>query len=282
MPDLLTTFAFLRWGAVMRHAVWSTCLVVLGMTGAASLAQAEDRNVLVLPVKTDLQRTAMGIEKNAKACVLVNSDGLSREDNALHWASLDFETLRKALLPYKEGKEPAVVFQIYHQPRQDEEFEQFRKLLRWPLVGFGQEMGFRPARWIENGALPWSERVAAIEGKTTGKADSDEPATGNELVTVYPVRTILSRHLFMNADCVVTIAPALTEDSDGGLPPKVEDALRRYVPELKLEDKGMLLFRIRCKLAAREASEKFYKSQAKALATSLGFESHNVQTSFER
>ncbi len=86
----------------------------------------------------------------------------------------------------------------------------------------------------------------------------------------------------MNADCVVTIAPLMTEDSGGGFPANVEDAIRRYVPEVKLEEKGMLLFRIRCKLSAREVSEKFYKSAARSLAESLGFDGHNVQTNFER
>ena len=73
----------------MRQLLCATCLGLLGTTGVASVAKADDRNILVLPVKTDLQRTAMGIDKNTVACVLVNSDGLRREDNALHWTSLD-------------------------------------------------------------------------------------------------------------------------------------------------------------------------------------------------
>src|SRR5205814_471973 len=161
----------------------------------------------VFPVKTDLQRTAMGMDKNTRACVLVNSDGVRREDNALHWTSLDFDGLRKSLMPHKEGKEAGVVFYIYHQPSPDREFEQFRKLLRWSLVGAGQEMGFRSARCVEGGHGPWSEHMADIERKTAGRADADERLTGNDLVQVYPVRTVLSRYLFHNADCVVTVAP---------------------------------------------------------------------------
>ncbi len=141
---------------------------MLGTAGVTAPVLAEDRdggnsNVIVLPVKTDLQRTVFGIDKNTKACVLVNSDGLRRDDDALHWSSLDFEALAKALAPYKEspskaspskmGNEPAVVFHVYHEPRPDDD-QRFRKLLRWTLVGFGQEQGFRRARWVETPGFP--------------------------------------------------------------------------------------------------------------------------------
>src|SRR5262245_20918261 len=104
---------------IVRPLFLAIGLGYLGAILGAGAAKAEDRSFLVFPVKTELQRTAMGMDKNTRACVLVSSDALRREDNALHWTSFDFDALRASLSPHKEGKEAGVTFYIYHQVKPD-------------------------------------------------------------------------------------------------------------------------------------------------------------------
>jgi hypothetical protein len=275
----------------MRHLLFTAALV--GLVGSLSFLSAratgEEGNFVVLPVTTDLQRSAMGMDKASTACVVINDAALRRDDNLIRGTTLDFDALHKALLPLrKKSKEATVTFHLVCESF-DKTDEEFRKLLRWVLIGFGQEFCFfRHARCTMSGPLklPWQKHWEALRAKMAGKTDADEAATGNDLVMVYPVRTLLSRHLFDNSDCVITIIPPFAEDSDFSLSREATEAIHRYVGELDLKptEKGRLFFRIRhkaapdnIKAASDNAHERFYKNTAKEIASSLGFETYNVQ-----
>ena len=84
-------------------------------------------------------------------------------------------------------------------------------------------------------------------------------------------RTEAGRHLFGNADCVVTITQPFDERWDGKLRPDVEKAIRLHVANLKLMNKGKVLFRICFKRGAEDACDRFHQNAAKELAGVLGF-----------
>jgi hypothetical protein len=268
----------------MRRLHWVMLLGLLGpIYATCASVNAEEGVFVVLAVTTDLQRSVSGMDKNTTACVAIDASALRRDDGVIRWTTLDFDAMRKALLPLRKGREAALTFHLVYRQSADPDKteEEFRKLLRWALVGFGQEQGFRNARWLASGPpkFTWEEHWAMLKKRMAGKGDADEPRTGNELVTVHPVRTLLSRHLFDNADCVATIVPPFEEDWDGTLTKEMSDAIDRYVSDLKLENRGHLYFRLRYKAtAASRVADQFYQHAAKELAGRLGFETHNVES----
>ncbi len=257
----------------MRSFLLATLLAITGLAFAPLASTADESNFLVLPITTELQRSALGNRPAAKAYVLVNGNGLINSNTVL-WKALDFNALRKALTPFKEGKDAAVIFRISHDGSNSSDATQ---LLGWTLVGFGrQEVGFRDAHTVTiiDGSFNWEKHLAAINERLAGKPDGTEAPTGNDAVKVSPVQTALSRHLFGNADCVVSITQPFDERWDGKLPPELDKDIREHVAKLKLADKGKLLIRFRYKAGSQDAANRFYLSAAKDLAEALGFERH--------
>src|SRR5262249_50612635 len=262
--------------AIMRSFLLATLLASAGLASAPATGTADESNLLVLPIITELQRSAFGSRPSARAYVLVNGKALVDGD-AVRWKALDFDALRKALTPLKQGKDAAVIFRIFYDGSNQSEAP---RLLRWALVGFGrEEVGFRDAHTVTtiDGSFDWEKHLAAINDRTVGRPDADEALVGNDAVKVSSVRTALSRHLFGNADCVVSITQPFDERWDGKLPAELDKAIREHVAKLKLSDKGKLLVRFRYKAGGQDAATRFYLGAAKELAESLGFERHATE-----
>jgi hypothetical protein len=155
-------------------------------------------------------------------------------------------------------------------------------LLGWALDGFGHRQGFSKSLVVavQRGGFDWSATIEAVNQKTAGDADAEEPATGNAAVRVYPVRTILSRSLFGNVDCVVDLETPFDEHADGTLQPAVEKALKRYVADLELKEEKKILFRVRHSVAGKTACDRFVATTSVALAKALGFEERVVSQTF--
>jgi hypothetical protein len=265
----------------MRHFLPLILFAFPGLAAARSPARADESNFVVLPITTELQRSAMGYRPGARAYVLINGKGLVEDSDTVRWKALDFDALRRALQPLKAGRDAVVIFHIFHDAINESDAP---RLLRWALIGFGREAGFRDALAVTThaGGFDWEKHLAAINARIKGGPDADEPAVGTDAVKVSPVRTALSRHLFANADCVVTLTKSFDEHSDGSLQPEVEKAIRTHVANLKLADKGKLLFRIRHKQGGEAACERFHQTTAKELAEALGFDSPITQNQLER
>jgi hypothetical protein len=89
---------------------------------------------------------------------------------------------------------------------------------------------------------------------------------------VFPVHTILARHLSENSDCVVDLFESMDEESDAPLKPEIIDAMRQLLSKLELKQKRKLLIRVASSGdAGRKAVEKIV-GDAKTLASTLGFE----------
>lgn len=150
-------------------------------------------------------------------------------------------------------------------------------MLNWALEGFGHWAGYEKTSprqtWFNKGfdknlrpvEYDWKKETASLDERGP---DGDEPATGNDQVKVYPVRTALSRQL-TRADCVVDIRAAVIAKGDG-LTPEIRDSIRRFVSRLKLPRKETVLFRIDRNRSGEKAYEFFINQQNK-LATWLGF-----------
>jgi hypothetical protein len=213
--------------------------------------------------------------QKAKVCVLVNGPAAIKDDAVLA-KNIDFRGLREALKPYHEDREGAVACHVFF-----DSFSPADDILAWALTGFALEQArFRDATTVRHysGGFNWQETIEAVNAKMAAQKDSEEPGVGDGLVTVYPVRTPLSRYLLMNVDCVVDIRQPFDKDADGKLKPAVEKAIRDHVGKLRIPDKGKLLFRVTHTEAGKDATSKFYLGAAKELAESLGFRSQAMQS----
>ena len=265
----------------MRSSLWA---IILSLAGSAFLpapaSAADESNFLVLPVTTDLQRSAWNGDPRARAYVLVNGTAILQGDATIRWQALDFDALAKALTPLRKDKDTVVIFQVIHDALKQPDAG---RVIRWALIGFARENGFPDVRVVENirGGFDWQKHIAAMNEKIGAQPDGDEPAAKGGSVVVHPVRTVLSRYLFEGADCVVTLTTPFPNGSDGKLRPEVETAIRRRVAALKLPHKGAVLFRVGYKDGGRDAAERFYETVAKELAEALGFKDRSMMSRFE-
>jgi hypothetical protein len=263
---------------LMRYRPLEILLMIAGMAASPATA-AEQRNFIVLPVTTPLQRQALGSKGAATATAYVLVNGTLVGDDRIRWSGLDFDSLRVELVPLAK-KNSTVIFRIYHASADN---EPGRDLLRWALLGFARETTpFQNARaeTVMDGRFDWQKQLDVV-AELDESETADEPLDEDNAVAVSPVRTALSRLLY-NADCVVTLKSTFAADADGRLEPDVEESILVKVGALELPRKNMLLFRVRFKQGGQPGVDRFYQVFAKRLSKALGFADCATQTQMER
>jgi hypothetical protein len=242
-----------------------------------SIKVSEGKNYFLSPITTELQRSLLEPHhRPALAYVMLDGAALVHGNGTIDAAGLDWEALRKTLGSAKGRKEAAAVFHPIYQHSFPP--DNARDVAGWALGGFGYSLGFGKAYLTTsyNPGFNWDETRAAIAAKMMGTPDAPEPMTGNSAVHVYPVRTLLSRYLTGNADCVVRIVAPFKGQSADILEPEVDKSIRTYVSKLELKEKGTVEFRLGYKKGAREAVEPFELNTSIKLAHELGFKSRQV------
>ena len=107
------------------------------------------------------------------------------------------------------------------------------------LTTFGRRAGFAKSNsGVTYTHGSWDEMIDAVNRHSAGFMPGDEPASADELVRVWPVRTLLSWYLTDNADCVVEIVPRFDEQDDSLLDPDLRQSIRDHVAKLGLERKS--------------------------------------------
>ena len=118
----------------------------------------------------------------------------------------------------------------------------------------------------------YEQLIASINERIRAEPDQKESAIGNNLVKVYPVRTILTRYLTSNSDCVVDVLPTFDGKHDG-LTPEIREAIVRYVTKLKFKSKYRLFLRmVSSNQKGHDAIDRFIRVQRNELADLLGFQ----------
>jgi len=220
-------------------------------------AKSPGERWVVMPVTTELQRLSAG--RKARAYVLVDGEWFRRDRVTLDVGALNLDALRRQLQPYADAEKGAVHFHLRciwgapdfvaeggelrrgpGWPSEIEKPDRVSAVLRYALIGLGQEAGFRQVtadylfyRAGTEAARDWDLLAADLRQGLAADAGREEAGIGNDTFKVYPVRTALSRFLYFNADCVLHI-PA------GGGTGLDEDAIERHVARLKLKNKRLL------------------------------------------
>ncbi len=150
---------------------------------------------MVFTVTTDLQRRlldAVHPQPSLKAWALINGACI-REDFTIDTQVLDLIALRKTLAPYRDSKKGTIQITIALQ--QGGPSNPSRMMDEFPRASMQCTVGTISRKF------PWENLIAEIRKYVDPGPDGDETPAGNDLVKVYPVRTLLSRYLTKGADC---------------------------------------------------------------------------------
>jgi hypothetical protein len=253
---------------VFSRSTLVVCAIALVTPCPQSRAQ-EPPTYLIYPVKTELQRELAP----ARANLLVILDTTSAvKDSRIALDALQLQNLGKALLPHKKG-DTKLHFTLFF-PKGDSEQFQAQNVLRYALMGFGHETGFPKVtaygQW-PNTEITWAEHIATLTGKAR-QAVGDEPASGNDLVKVYPVKTELSRYLTSDADCAVVVVGSLAKEQ-GVIPQRVRETTAELVGKLKLPHKRRVSFYLG---HVPDEERQRLLNDFYQLAEGLGFETSSV------
>jgi hypothetical protein len=120
--------------------------------------------------------------------------------------------------------------------------------------------------------------IDTAESKMADRDEGPETPVGNNLVQVYPVRTLESFIKKDQSNCIVEIRPVLDHDTGNHLPADLLAAIKEYVPKVDVKHKAILLFQIHFKNGARNTVEWFRETGSKELARSLHYEIGHVST----
>jgi hypothetical protein len=272
----------------MRFARISTALVLLFGPPAFAAEEPDPTktNYLVFPAKspdelTELQRT---LEHRGKPVpnyrVIINASPAVRADRTIDLT--DWTSLEKAIherVRVKVGNQKyriAITVAFYGRCPADAD----RHFLYWAMKGMAMDFGYDEI--VVGGSIntdpdAWANDIKMKRAyDQIGKGQDKEPAVGDGLVSVYPVRTPYSRHVLRGADCVVDIKRPFDRDDDGTLSKDQETAIVKAIEQLKLPSKGVICFRITGKFGASQAIRTFSNETGSQLAKKLGFKSHST------
>jgi len=250
----------------LAAAFWCSicCLTDAANAQAGGPARPEIERWIVMPITTELQRSQQGA--NARAYVIVDGDWFKRDRVTLNAAALNLRGMHEQLKPYADPDKGKVHFHIWGtmgeshlvqrggavgiqegRPGDAEQPNYVSDVLWYALWGFGRHAaGFHEATampiWLDLSFHPgqtsedlWKKLLADQKKGLTEDSGRDEAGIGSNKFKVYPVRTALSRFMYMNADCVLQFQPGAGEIQANDL-----KAIEQYVAKLDLKQKRML------------------------------------------
>jgi beta-lactamase regulating signal transducer with metallopeptidase domain len=233
--------------------------------------RVERANYVVVPwANTELQ-LSWGSGTPLNGYVLIDGNSLYTKERKFDSQALDWDQLTRDLEPFADRRKGAVNFHVFNYSLQADNSH----LVGWALEGFGRQRGgFKTAFITQSYSGPgdfWKQ-IAVWRRSREGRQEGPEPRTGNELVHVYPVHTFGSSLQNGGADCVVEIVPRLISDTGHALPEEIQKAILELVPQVPVDQKKMLRFRVTYnEPVAEKTFEWFRNTGAKELARMLNY-----------
>jgi hypothetical protein len=264
------------------YACVVTLLMVEMLSSRVQAADPAKSNYLVFRSKkpdelTELQRLIEPQGKDAPDYrVIINASAAVREDKSLDLSAIDWQGLRdeirESIRIRVNGKKFAITFSAeYFGNVSDDET---MRLLRWTLKGMSLDCGFDKIYVSEIESKDkegWAKDIKMKKAyDLIGKNQEKEPASGDDFVAVYPVRTPYSRHVLSGADCVVEIKRPYKKGDDGSLTEQQESAIVDAINNLKLPSKELVYFRAKFETDSKTRVGKTFEN----LTRKLGFKSH--------
>lgn len=240
----------------------------------------------VYPIATELQKLQLGQGSNKtaelRAYLAIDGDAVIDDAGRFDPQALPVDAVRNSLAPYAEESKGVVVINVHFGSVIEGTGKKMKSStpeLESALEKLSRAAGFKSARVSRSAGGPSLEKkFSAVTDKVAGQADEDETPSGDDLVKVYPVRTILSLLLTDNCDCVIDVRAPLQKEGEELLTPDVRAAVVKHVSGLKLRHTEKALFRMRgvTERVGQERLNNFVGKEAAELAQSLGFKTVSV------
>ena len=208
---------------------------------------------------------------------MIDGNSLYTPDGKFDETAINWNTLTEQLHPFSDVRKGVVAFHVYNFSVHATNIF----LAGWTLEGFGQQQaGFHKTYITQTftGSGSFWKMIDTAESKMADRDEGPETPIGNNLVQVYPVRTLESFIKKDQSNCIVEIRPMLDHDTGNHLPADVLAAIKEYVPKVDVKHKAILLFQINFKKAARNTVEWFRETGSKELARSLHYDIGHVST----
>jgi hypothetical protein len=275
---------------IMRIVLTTVAIsLTVGVSAKADEA-AKTAAFAVYPITTEFQRVRLAHSAEEaprlRAYVAISGNELIDGEGAMLAEALPVEQITKALAPYADREKGLVTLNMQFGNENNGQLRFPSKAadmpLRMALENMGRAAGFKSATVSSSFGGPVLEKkFATVTDKVKGRADEEEIPSGDELVAVYPVRTILSLLITDNTDCVVVVHPPLEKDGENLLSPEIREAIVKHVAKVQLRDKAklQLSFKTRRSRISKERFDEFYRGEVTNLGKSLGFEFTSIQHS---
>lgn len=263
--------------------------MAFGIPTVSGEAPPQTAVYMVYPIASELQRIRLARSndeaRRLRTYVAISGNELIGGDGAIIGGAIPTDDITKALAPYADRDNGIVVLNMQFGNESDGKLRTPSKaadeLLRSALEKTGRAAGFKAAMVSSSHGGPiLQKKLDTVTDKIKGQADEEETPSGDELVTVYPVRTILSLLLTENADCVVAIRTPLENDGEKLLSAEVREAIVKHVAAVKLRDKSKLQIsvKLRGNRISNDRLDAFIRAEVADIAQSLGFASYSLQS----
>jgi beta-lactamase regulating signal transducer with metallopeptidase domain len=209
----------------------------------------DDRFVLC-QVTTDLQRSLLGDvdapKSNASLVVFANYSAYRNND--ISPDSPFFAGLSAQLRELANCDNRYAIFNVQVGQIKSESFEVTRQRSE-SIAKLGKQVaedaGFKRGSWsvTYGGLVNWSADLANLEALAKLAGSQAEDSVGNDRISVFPVRTFLSRVLAQNADCVVNIQPIWQKEDGSSFVENLAPTMKRFIPSLSYSRRELLLVR---------------------------------------
>jgi|SRR5579863_8982075 len=262
--------------------------MAFGFSALADDAPPKKAMFAVYPVTSELQRARLARSDaeapRLRAYVALSGNDLFDNNGVLRSGAIPAEEITKALAPYADRENGMVALNLQFGNEADGSLrmpsQAADESLRAALEPLIRAAGFKSTTVSSSYGGPILEKkFGLVTDKVKGQADEDETPSGDDLVKVYPVRSILSLLLTDNMDCVVVVRTPLENDGENLLSPEIHAAIVKHVSAVKLRDKTKIQVSIRTRgnRISNDRLDQFIGGELTDLAKSLGFEFASMQ-----
>jgi hypothetical protein len=260
-------------------------LLAVGWVLRSAIAQEIEANPVpfaVYPIKTELQRKLLARSDDEasrlRAFVAIQGNGLVSEEGMIDATALPIKEISKALAPYADRAKGIVVMRMQFGNDIDGKLRFPSRLAGEALdllfEGLGARSGFSSISLSQSFGGPiLQQKIDLAVAKAAEKPDEDEIPSGDELVRVYPIKSVLSLLLTDNTDCLVEIRAKLDKNGDNLLSPEIREAIVKHTSSVELRDMNSVRFSFKYRTSQINADriDRFLRTELMELSRELGF-----------
>lgn len=260
----------------MRISLLALSLLAVAATGQQPQANPPQKAYLFFTIRTQLQRQYF-FNTDEQYYLLIHGDSLVDGQGKIDPSRLDFEMLsREVARPDRNWTGDILRVDLVFAKKPSEAAVRWIKVA---LDAWAKADGFEATNFTTiTGDIDWERAVRLTDNQRGFYTEMEnEDAVGDESIRVFPIRTILSRQMSGDVDCVVLFPRPFGKDADGTLNADSKARVKELVEKLQLKERKRIQFGIWLNDASNlKAVNHFTEKTGPALAKELGFEYYSI------